>query len=76
MPGSFLPRSGYSSAAPGGDLIFCEAVLESGNELRAINQEDNLILDRVREQWENIEEILNGGEDKIPSDVKDFIIRD
>jgi class 3 adenylate cyclase len=34
------PLIAYASAAPGGDLIFCEAVLESGNELRLVLPSD------------------------------------
>lgn len=30
------PVIAYASAAPGGDLIFCEAVIESGGELRLV----------------------------------------
>ncbi len=30
------PLIAYASAAPGGDLLFCEAVLKSGNELRLV----------------------------------------
>lgn len=33
---SWTPLIAYSSAAPGGDLLFCEAVLKGGNELRLV----------------------------------------
>ncbi|MFK5923225.1 MAG: adenylate/guanylate cyclase domain-containing protein [Verrucomicrobiota bacterium] len=33
---NWTPMIAYASAAPGGDLIFCEAVLKNGNELRLV----------------------------------------
>ncbi len=33
---NWTPMIAYASAAPGGDLLFCEAVLKSGNELRLV----------------------------------------
>lgn len=59
--------------------IICEhkyfwRLYKIGDELLIVKGEGNLIFERVRELWGNIEEIVQGGEDKIPDNKEDFII--
>ena len=59
------PLIAYSCAAPGGDLVFCEAVLESGNELRLVLPFDlenfrRYIVESSDESWlKRFEQVIN-----------------
>ncbi len=59
------PLIAYSSAAPGGDLIFCEAVIENGSELRLVLPFDlenfrNYVVECSDENWlKRFERVVN-----------------